>query len=95
MRTVKVPLGDRSYSIKIGNGLLSRLGGECRRLKLGTRCAVVTDRKVGPIYGKAAMNSLREAGFEPVEIRVPAGETAKSLETIRACCDKLAHGTAA
>ena len=91
MRTVKVPLGDRSYSIKIGNGLLSRLGSECRRLKLGTRCAVVTDRKVSPIYGKAALNSLREAGFEPVEIRVPAGETAKSLNTIHASYDKLAR----
>ena len=91
MRTVKVPLGDRSYSIKIGNGLLSRLGSECRRLKLGTRCAVVTDRKVGPIYGKAALNSLREAGFEPVEIRVPAGETAKSLDSIHSCYDKLAR----
>ena len=34
MRTVKVPLGDRSYSIKIGNGLLPKLGVECRRLKL-------------------------------------------------------------
>ena len=91
MRTVKVPLGDRSYSIKIGNDLLSSLGSECRRLKLGTRCVVVTDRKVGPIYGKAAMNSLRKAGFEPVEIRVPAGETAKSLNTIHACYDKLAR----
>ena len=91
MRTVKVPLGDRSYSIKIGNSLLSRLGSECRRLKLGTRCAVITDRKVGPIYSKAAMSSLREAGFEPVEIRVPAGETAKSLGTIHACYDKLAR----
>ncbi|HAL04838.1 MAG TPA: 3-dehydroquinate synthase, partial [Verrucomicrobiales bacterium] len=91
MRTVKVPLGDRSYSIKIGNSILSRLGSECRRLKLGTRCAVITDRKVGPIYSKAAMSSLREAGFEPVEIRVPAGETAKSLDTIHSCYDKLAR----
>ena len=91
MRTVKMPLGDRSYSIKIGNGLLSRLGSECRRLKLGIRCAVVTDRKVGPIYSKTAMNSLLEAGFEPVGIRVPAGETAKSLNTIHACYDKLAR----
>lgn len=91
MRTVKVPLGDRSYSIKIGNSILSRLGSECRRLKLGTRCAVITDRKVGPIYSKAAMSSLREAGFEPVEIRVPAGEKAKSLDTIHSCYDKLAR----
>ncbi|HIL73430.1 MAG TPA: iron-containing alcohol dehydrogenase, partial [Verrucomicrobia bacterium] len=91
MRTVKVPLGDRSYSIKIGNGLLPRLGGECRRLKLGARCAVVTDRTVGPLYAKAALVSLRQAGFAPVEIRVPAGETAKSLKTIQACYDKLAR----
>ena len=89
MRMVKVPLGDRSYSIKIGNGLLPRLGGECRRLKLGKRCAVVTDRSVGRLYAKAALASLRQAGFTPVEIRVPAGETAKSLKTIQTCYDKL------
>jgi len=35
MRTVKVPLGDRSYSIRIGRNLLSRLGAECQRLELG------------------------------------------------------------
>ena len=90
MRTVKVPLGDRSYSIKIGNGLLPRLGGECRRLKFGKRCAVVTDRAVGRLYAKAALASLRLAGFSPLEIRVPVGETAKSLKTIQACYDKLA-----
>ena len=90
MRTVKVPLGDRSYSIKIGNELLPNLGKECRRLKLGTRCALITDSKVGPIYSKTAMSSLRKSGFEPIEIRVPAGETAKSLKTIQSSYDKLA-----
>jgi len=90
MRTVKVPLGDRSYSIKIGSGLLPKLGGDCRRLKLGTRCAVVTDYIVGPLYAKATLSSLRQAGFAPVEIRVPAGETAKSLKTIQTCYDQLA-----
>ncbi len=91
MRTLRVPLGDRSYSIKIGGGLLPKLGGECRRLKLGSRCAVVTDRTVGPLYARAALVSLRQAGFAPAEIRVPAGETAKSLRTIQACYDQLAH----
>ena len=91
MRTVKVPLRDRSYSIKIGGGLLSKLGSDCRRLKLGKRCAVVTDRTVGPLYARAALASLRQAGFAPVEIRVPAGETAKSLKTIQACYAQLAQ----
>ncbi|MDP6794059.1 MAG: 3-dehydroquinate synthase [Verrucomicrobiota bacterium] len=90
MSTVKVHLGDRSYSIMIGGGLLPMLGSNCHRLKLGTRCAVVTDRNVGPLYAKAALASLRQAGFVPVEIRVPAGETAKGLRTIQACYDQLA-----
>ena len=90
MRTVKVTLGDRSYSIKIGNKLIPNLGKECRRLKLGTRCALVTDRKVGPIYSNTAMFSLRNAGFDPIEIRVPAGEKSKNLNIIHASYDKLA-----
>ncbi len=90
MRTVKVPLGDRSYSIKIGCGLLPKLGSVCRRLKLGNRCAVVTDQAVGPLYAKTALNSLKLAGFAPVKIQVPAGETAKNLQTIQSCYDQLA-----
>jgi hypothetical protein len=32
VRIVKVPLGNRSYNIKIGTGLLARIGRECARL---------------------------------------------------------------
>lgn len=90
MRQVKVPLGGRSYSIYIGGGLLARLGGECAKLKLGRRCAVITDRNVGPRYARSAMAGLKAAGFDPVLITVPAGETAKSLKTVQACYDQLA-----
>ena len=90
MRTVKVPLGKRSYDIKIGSGLLSRLGEECARLKLGERCAIITDTNVGRRYAKPAYNSLLKAGFNPGLVTVPAGETAKSLRTVQACYDRLA-----
>jgi hypothetical protein len=39
MRTVTVPLGERSYSISIGSKLLAQLGSECQKLALGRRCA--------------------------------------------------------
>ena len=91
MHVVKVPLQDRSYSILIEEGLLSRLGRECRRLKLGGRCAIITDANVAPLYAGKAETSLREAGFEPVTITVPAGETAKSLKNVGACYDLLAR----
>jgi 3-dehydroquinate synthase len=90
VRTVEVPLGQRSYQIKIAPKLLPRLGPECRRLKLGQRCAVITDSNVGPLYANRAMVSLNQAGFAPVLITIPAGETAKSLANLQRCCDQLA-----
>ena len=90
MRSVKVPLGKRSYSIFIGTGLLSRLGKECARLKLGQRCAIITDTNVGRRFARPAYESLVKTGFDPVLIVVPAGETAKSLKTVQACYDQLA-----
>ena len=90
MRIVQVPLGHRSYAIKVGGGLLSRLGAECARLKLGQRCAVITDSNVGKHFAKAALKSLSASGFEPVFISVPAGEKSKRLAVVEKCCDQLA-----
>lgn len=90
VRIVKVSLNDRSYAIRIGAGLLGRLGRECARLGLGRRCAIITDRNVGPRFGRRALQSLETAGFEPVLITVPAGETAKRLGTVQRCYDELA-----
>ena len=90
MRIVKVSLGDRSYEIKIQTGLLGRLGSECSRLELGKKCAVISDTNVGSCYAAPALNSLRQAGFEPVLLTMPAGETAKSLKNVQRCYDELA-----
>jgi 3-dehydroquinate synthase len=90
MRQVRVPLGDRSYRILIGPGLLSRLGAECAALGLGTRCAILTDANVARQYARPAERSLRAAGFDPVTLTVPAGETAKSLRVVGTCYQRLA-----
>ena len=90
MYVIKVPLGVRSYTISIGTDLLARLGNECKRLYLGRRCAVVTDRNVAPRYAEVAVQSLIESGFEPILISVPAGETAKSLKVVASCYDQIA-----
>jgi 3-dehydroquinate synthase len=91
VRIVNVPLGARSYEIKIGPGLLSGLGRECAGLKLGSRCAVISDRNVAPHFARAAQLSLKKAGFDSVLITVPAGETAKSLKVVQQCYDALAN----
>ena len=90
MGIVNVPLGHRSYDIRIGPGLLARLGAECARLGLRKRCAVIADTNVGPRYGKAAQTALTKAGFTSSLIIIPAGETAKSIKTVEACYNQLA-----
>ncbi len=90
MRIVPVSLGRRSYEIKVGGGLLPRLGVECAALKLGRRCAVVTDSNVGKQFAKSAVESLSAAGFQPVLVAVPAGEKSKCLSRVEKCHDQLA-----
>jgi 3-dehydroquinate synthase len=90
MRVVKVPLGERTYSIVIGSGLMRRLGSYCRDLALGKRCALISDRHVAPLYARAAQQSLRHAGFDPLLLTVPAGEKAKSLDVVSRCYNRLA-----
>jgi 3-dehydroquinate synthase len=90
VRTIDVSLGSRSYQIKIGTGLLGRLGAECAALGLGRRCVIISDLNVAPRYGTTARQALRRAGFQCALLTVPAGETAKDLKTVRACYDQLA-----
>jgi 3-dehydroquinate synthase len=90
VRTVHVPLGNRSYDIKIAPGLIGRFGRECARLKLAARCVIITDTNAGKRYAKAVFNSLATAGFSPSLIIVQPGETAKSLKTVQSCYDQLA-----
>jgi 3-dehydroquinate synthase len=90
VRTVHVPLGSRSYDIKIAPGLIDRFGRECARLKLGARCAIITDTNVGKRYARAVFNSLATARFFPSLIIVQPGEAAKSLKMVQTCYDQLA-----
>jgi 3-dehydroquinate synthase len=90
MRIVPVPLGNRSYAIKVGGGLLARLGSECAQLKLGQRCAVITDTNVGKYFAPATLKSLATSGFEAVLITVAAGEKSKRLAVVENCHDQLA-----
>lgn len=90
MRLVKVPLGIRSYAIKIGEGLLGCLGHECERLKLGERCAIITDTNVGRRYARPAFDSLAKAGFSPSLVILSPGEATKNPKSLQVCYDRLA-----
>ncbi len=86
MITVPVPLAEKSYEVRIGEGMLATAGEQAREVFPSAKsCAVITDSTVGPLYGENVCASLRDAGFTPHLITVPAGEKSKSfaaLETV-------------
>ncbi len=90
MRTVKVSLDERSYPIRIGEGLLNELGPQCAQLKIGQRCSLITDETVAGKYQQPVIASLRAAGFQPMVIRLSAGEKTKTLKNVHACYDRFA-----
>ena len=74
---VPVNLGERSYEIHIGAGVLERLGELCAEVALKGRCLIITDENVGDLYAKTALKSLETAGFSACTATLPAGEQTK------------------
>ncbi|MDF1633428.1 3-dehydroquinate synthase [Mycoplana sp. MJR14] len=88
-RTVRVELGDRSYDILIGPGLIAAAGAEIAARLKGRRIAIVTDAHVGPVYLDPFMRSLADKGIEAVSLVLPAGEKTKSFEHLMTVCDSV------
>lgn len=90
MKKVQVALGSRSYPIWIDGGLLEKIGSRLSRLGLGSKCAVITDRQVGPLYAQRVVDAIRQSGIEASLIELPAGEKTKSIQWVGKCYDQLA-----
>ncbi len=81
-KTVRVELGDRSYDILIGDGLLAEAGRHLSALVKQPRVFVLTDGTVGGLYAGAMENSLRAAGLTLHLKAVSDGEGSKSWATL-------------
>jgi 3-dehydroquinate synthase len=86
MESLRVALGERSYPIHIGAGLLER--ADLYRPHLaGGSAAIVTNEVVAPLYLAKVKRALQ--GARVVEIVVPDGEQAKSWQTLERVFDAL------
>ncbi|TLS53100.1 3-dehydroquinate synthase [Paenibacillus antri] len=83
-RELVVELGERSYPIYIGEGLLAGFGrtAEKHGLPKKSPILVVTDEKIAPLYLERVVASLREAGYEAASHVIESGEQAKRLEVL-------------
>jgi 3-dehydroquinate synthase len=87
--TVDVALGERSYDIVIGRGILPSLGERIAALRPGARVAVVTDEYVATHWLKRTEASLIGAGLATSRIVVDEGEVSKSYEGVEFVCEEL------
>jgi 3-dehydroquinate synthase len=88
-QTIKIALGDRSYDIRIGAGILDTIGPLCRELGLSGTTAVISNTTVAPLYYNTVRASLEDAGFRPVLIELPDGEQYKNSATLSLIYDAL------
>ena len=86
MQTLNVELGERSYPIHIGEGLLA--DGELLRQVLGGgQAALITNDVVAPLYLDRVLEALQ--GAPVTTIVLPDGEQHKNLATLDGIYDQL------
>ncbi|MBD9509614.1 3-dehydroquinate synthase [Ensifer sp. ENS10] len=88
-RKVRVDLGDRSYDILIGPGLIAAAGQEIAARLKGRKMAVITDENVAPRYLEPLMASLKARDIDAVSLVLPAGEKTKSFEQLIPVCETV------
>ncbi|WP_449042284.1 3-dehydroquinate synthase [Paracoccus sp. (in: a-proteobacteria)] len=81
-RIVPVALGDRSYQVRIGPGLIARAGAEIAPLLARPRVAVLTDETVAALHLPALTAALAAEGIAVTALALPAGEATKSWEQL-------------
>jgi 3-dehydroquinate synthase len=88
MQPLSVILGDRSYPIHIGSGLLDDTKMYARYVASRT-VAVVTNNVVAPLYLERVQRALGQAGARVVPVLVEDGERAKAWEALDRVIDAL------
>ncbi len=74
----------------IGRGILGQLGEQMREVGLHGRAFLVSNERVFPLYGEAALAGLRAGGYEVAVYQLPDGEPTKSLASCSTLYDWLA-----
>lgn len=81
MNEVRVSLGERSYTIHIGNHILETIGEKMIAFPFSRTTLIISDTNVAPLYLKTVADSLTKVGFTVHTAIVPAGEQSKSFAT--------------
>ncbi len=87
-RTLEVGLGDRTYPIRIGPGVLDEAGATLAALGAG-RAIVITNPVVAAHWWPRVRRSLDSRGVRADVVEIPDGEAHKSLATLEHVITRL------
>jgi 3-dehydroquinate synthase/shikimate kinase/3-dehydroquinate synthase len=91
--SLAVDLGARSYTIRVGRGLVAEAAQAIDRLQPGAAIAVITDQNVAAAGHLAALRSaLASGGLRHQALVLPAGEATKALGPLSSVVDFLLDG---
>jgi 3-dehydroquinate synthase len=86
---VAVALGERSYEIAIGRGLIASLGARIAALRPRSKAVIVTDENVARLHLASVEAALSHAGVATNRVIVPAGEASKSYRVFEQVCEAI------
>ena len=89
MNIVPVDLGDRSYEVRIGPGLIDRAGAGIAPLLRRPRAAVVTDATVAGLHLARLTAALEGQGIAVSSLALPPGEGTKGWDQFARCVEWL------
>ena len=89
MNAVTVFASAGKYDALVGSELFGGIGKHIARCREPSRCAVISDGNVAPLFADRVLQSLASSGFATSLVTIPPGEKSKSLEQAGAICDQL------
>ncbi|HUE95432.1 MAG TPA: 3-dehydroquinate synthase family protein, partial [Longimicrobiaceae bacterium] len=79
----------RGYEVRIGSGLLARIGRCLEEFCPAHRYVMIADSRVAELYGERVLRAVQESGRPAELITFPAGESHKSRETWSELSDRM------
>jgi 3-dehydroquinate synthase len=89
VRRIPVALGERSYEVHVGPGLLQQAAKLIEAALGSCRCGIVTDENVAGHHLAKVESGLAKAGTYAGSIVLPAGEATKSFAQLDLLCQQL------
>ena len=89
MQRLNIDLGERSYNILLGAGLLDKVGESLCRVLQPSRIVLITHPSLFQLYGDKVLSGFKDQGWPADVIEVEEGETSKTLGQAEKIFDRL------